>query len=81
MCVETCRSSLFVISTIIVTDFYVHSLVELKIMKQVVWVRCVHDDWFILPGTCQSKTSQVEPMFAAVAPYHCLVSLEEELFV
>ena len=32
-CVETCRSSLFVISTIIVTDIYVHSLVELKIKK------------------------------------------------
>ena len=30
---ETCRSSLFVISTIIVTDIYVHSLVELKIKK------------------------------------------------
>ena len=33
-CVETCRSSLFVISTIIVTDIYVHSLVELKIIKK-----------------------------------------------
>ena len=32
-CVETCRSSLFVISTIIVIDIYVHSLVELKIIK------------------------------------------------
>ena len=32
-CVETCRSSLFVISTIIVTDIYVHSLVELKTIK------------------------------------------------
>ena len=32
-CVKTCRSSLFVISTIIVTDIYVHSLVELKIKK------------------------------------------------
>ena len=30
-CVEKCRSSLYVISTIIVTDIYVHSLVELKI--------------------------------------------------
>ena len=26
-CVETCRNSLFVISTIIVTDIHVHSLV------------------------------------------------------
>ena len=33
-CVETCRSSLFVISTIIVKDIYVHSLVELKIIKK-----------------------------------------------
>ena len=33
-CVETCRSSLFVISTIIVTDIYVHSLVELQIIKK-----------------------------------------------
>ena len=33
-CVETCRSSLFVISTVIVTDIYVHSLVELKIIKK-----------------------------------------------
>ena len=33
-CVETCRSSLFVISTIIVTDIYVHSLVELEIIKK-----------------------------------------------
>ena len=32
-CVETCRSSLFVISIIIITDIYVHSLVELKIKK------------------------------------------------
>ena len=31
-CVETCRSSLFVISTIIVTDSYVHSLVQFKII-------------------------------------------------
>ena len=30
----TCRSSLFVISTIIVTDTYVYSLVELKIIKK-----------------------------------------------
>ena len=30
-CVETCRSSLFVIYAIIVTDIYVYSLVELKI--------------------------------------------------
>ena len=32
-CVETCRSSLFVISTIIVIGIYVRSLVELKIIK------------------------------------------------
>ena len=32
-CVETCRISLFVISTIIVIDIYVHSLVELKIKE------------------------------------------------
>jgi hypothetical protein len=32
-CVEICRSSLFVIYTIIVTDFYVHSSVEFKILK------------------------------------------------
>ena len=32
-CIKTCLSSLFVISTIIVTDIYVHSLVELKIKK------------------------------------------------
>ena len=31
---ETCRSSLFVIYTIIVTGIYVHSLVELKIIKK-----------------------------------------------
>ena len=30
-CVETCRISLFVISTVIVIGIYVHSLVELKI--------------------------------------------------
>ena len=33
-CVETCQSSLFVISTVIVTDIYVHSLVEIKIKKK-----------------------------------------------
>ena len=33
-CVEICRSSLFVISTIIVTDIHVHSLVELKVIKK-----------------------------------------------
>jgi hypothetical protein len=33
-CVETCRSSLFVISTIIVKDIYVRSLVEFKIIKR-----------------------------------------------
>ena len=33
-CVETCRSSLFVIPAIIVTDIYVHSLVELKILEE-----------------------------------------------
>ena len=31
--VETCRTSLFVTSTIFVTDIYVHSLEELKIFK------------------------------------------------
>ena len=38
-----CRSSLFVISAVIVTDIYVHSLVELKIIRLVVLfnVSCV----------------------------------------
>ena len=31
-CVETCSSSLFVISTITVKHIYVHSLVEIKII-------------------------------------------------
>ena len=34
LCVETCRSSLFVISKIILPDIYVHSLVELKTSEQ-----------------------------------------------
>ena len=34
-CVETCRSSLFVISAVIIIDIYVHSLVELKIKKPI----------------------------------------------
>ena len=61
-CVETCRSTLFVISTIIVTYIYVHSLVELKILlgKLVAPLRILY---------CSAKSEVFTPMLKKIQAF------------